>query len=334
MGLRTEAWGWSQNLRIATRAVVLLFPAVGALLLLPSAQATIQTPAAPRSAPAQIYTWIGNTPGWNRKLHVSGYRLGCNIGQPQGCVREASQAVAKDGIRKIFISMAMVHVQTPLDALAYSRLSVSHPFIVEVGFDDFVDRYQDLFGHPGFDPQAWLLKVVRNIKAYNPKLAFGITLYEDELDSPYLHPPYLPNAVARDIGYVHLYLHYRADAPRYSEYVKETKRLFPQAKIIAGMYPYDRISYIPCAPNGSHAACSPREEVQLYEEALRTAVKLLKEGRIEGIEFYPGFFGKTATWPGWKNSDYCAAKDVKQCIEITRMMRDKTASILSAALGG
>src|ERR1700739_1022995 len=29
-----------------------------------------------------IYTWIGNTPEWNRKMHVSGYRMGCNPSDP------------------------------------------------------------------------------------------------------------------------------------------------------------------------------------------------------------------------------------------------------------
>src|SRR5258708_7847358 len=27
-----------------------------------------------------IYTWIGNTPEWNRKMHVAGYRMGCDAG--------------------------------------------------------------------------------------------------------------------------------------------------------------------------------------------------------------------------------------------------------------
>lgn len=322
-----------QKLGIASKSITLFsLLTCGVLLLQPAKCASAASPSAlPRD---QIYTWIGNTEIWNHKLHVTGYRLGCDVGDPQGCVGEAAQAVRNEGIQKIFLSMAMIPGQTPLDALAYSRLSASRPYIVEAGFDDFVDRYQNLFGHKDFDPQAWLLTVLRNIKADNPRLAFGITLYEDEIHSPYLRPPYLPAEVAKNIGYIHLYLHYRMDASHYSEYVKETQQMFPNAKIIAGMYPYDRIHYISCAPDSPHTACTPDQEVQLYESALRTAAKLLKDGRITGIEFYPGFFGKAAAWPGWRNPDYCSPRHVAQCITITRQMRQATASILKAELGG
>jgi len=318
--------------RCAIGMVWFLLPGMCALLSLPPALAAARRPP-PRLADAHIYTWIGNTRPWDRRLHVSGYRLGCDTGDPQGCVREASQAVAQEGLSQIFLSMFMDPRRTVDDARAYSRLSLSHPYLVEAGFDDFVDRYQNLFGRPGFDPVSWLRSVVRAVKSDNANLAFGITLYEDELDSPYLRPPYLPADVARSVGYVHLYLHYRTDAPYYALYVERTKRLFPQARVIAGLYAYDRIDYIPCAPAKPHAACAPGEEIQLYQQALSAAAQMMKDGRIAGIEFYPGFFGREAEWGGWKHPDYCAPARVAQCIDDTHTMREKTVAVLSAALG-
>src|SRR5580658_1382234 len=122
-------------------------------------------PKLPESPNPPIYTWIGNTPEWDRKLHVAGYRMGCDTGDPQGCVGDASQAVAEEGLRQIFLSMAMDPQRTLSDAREYSRLSVSHPFIAEVGFDDFEDRYEGLFEQAGFDAPSWLRNVVRAVKA-------------------------------------------------------------------------------------------------------------------------------------------------------------------------
>jgi hypothetical protein len=287
----------------------------------------------PRSiADAPIYTWIGNIPAWNRKMHVSGYRMGCDDGDPQGCVKEATEVVEQEGIAHIFLSMPVDAKRTPGDALVYSRLSVSRPFIAEVGFDDFVGRYGKLFFRPGVDPPSWLREVIHNVKSANPQLAFGITLYEDELDSPIVRAPDLPSDLARSVDYVHLFLHYRTDAPRFAEYVALTKELFPNAKVIAGLYAYDRINYIPCAPSNSRP-CTRSEEIRLYQKAVSIAAQLLKEGRVAGIEFYPGFFGKENAWDGWKQPDYCSPSRVAKCIENTRAMRQSTLQTLSVAMG-
>jgi hypothetical protein len=281
---------------------------------------------------AHIYTWIGNTPAWNRKLHVSGYRMGCDAGDPEGCVRDAAQAVAQSHLKTIFLSMFIDPAHTLSDARVYSLLSLSYPFIAEAGFDDFVGRYDKLIPRPGFDPPSWLREVVHNVKAENPNLGFGITVYEDELDSPYLRPPALPADVARNVDFVHFFLHYRTDAARYAGDVDRVKALFPHAKIIAGIYAYDRINYIPCSPANARP-CSPDEEIGLYKQALSIDASLLKQGRIAGIEFYPGFFGKENEWGGWKHSDYCSPERVQQCIENTLTMRKSTLDILGAAMG-
>jgi hypothetical protein len=278
-----------------------------------------------------IYTWIGNTPEWNRKIHVSGYRMGCDAGDPRGCVREATEAVQQNGFRRVFLSMFVDERRAPRDAREYSLLSISHPFIAEIGFDDFVDRYEKLFSRPGLDPSSWLRGVIRSIKRHNVHLGFGITLYEDELDAPLLRSPHLPTDLARSVDYVHLFLHYRSDAPHFSEYIQRSRTLFPNAKIIAGLYAYDRVDYIQCSPSNERA-CTPREEIQLYKQAVTIVARMLKESRIEGIEFYPGFFGKENEWGGWKRRAYCSRRRVQECIADTRVMRQSTVEALVAAM--
>ncbi len=324
-----ERWG------IAASAALGIMLGAGALqphcLLGETAATKVERPSTTANN-ALIYTWIGNTPAWDRKLHVSGYRMGCDDGDPQGCVRDATGVVEQEGLTRVFLSMPVDAQLTPGDAREYSRLSVSHPFIAEAGFDDFVGRYGKLFSRSGIDPPQWLRGVVNNVKADNVRLAFGITLYEDELDSPYLRAPQLPTDVAQSVDYVHLFLHYRADAPQYPEYVEQAKQLFPRAKIIAGLYAYDRVNYIPCAPT-SQQPCAPTEEIRLYKQAVSIAAHLLKDRRIVGIEFYPGFFGKENEWGGWRHADYCSPKRVQECIENTRTMRKNTVSILGAEFG-
>jgi hypothetical protein len=73
--------------------------------------------------------------------------------------------------------------------------------------------------------------------------------------------------------------------------------------------------------------------MQFYMQAVNIDAQLLKEGSIDGIEFYPGFFGKEKEWGGWKNAGYCSPKRVQECIENTRVMRQKTVEALHAAIG-
>jgi hypothetical protein len=162
-------------------------------------------------------------------------------------------------------------------------------------------------------------------------MAFGITVYEDQLDSPYLRAPAVPTQLAQQVGYVHLYLHYRADAAHFSQYVAQAKALFPRSQVIAGLYAYDRIDYIPCSPE-SKLPCSTDQEIHLYEQAISVAAQLLKQGVISGIEFYPGFFGRENEWPGWKHEDYCAQSRRAQCLENTHIMREKTVEVLNTTL--
>lgn len=280
----------------------------------------------------RIYTWIGNTATWDRKLRVSGYRMGCDSGDPDGCVRDVTGAARENGLTSVFLSLFEDPAHTAADARALSHLSLAQPSVTEVGFDDFVGRYWKLFDRPGFDPPTWLREVVHNLKESNPNLGFGITLYEDDLDSPFLRSPRLPSDIAQRVDFVHLYLHYRTDALQLPTYVVQARALFPNAKVIVGLYAYDRIDYIPCAAN-SHRPCTQQEETQLYSRAITIAAQMLKDGRIAGIEFYPGFFGKEAEWSGWKHQDYCAPGRVEECIRNTVVMRENTVVILQKTFG-
>ena len=133
-------------------------------------------------------------------------------------------------------------------------------------------------------------------KATNPNLRFGVTIYEDELENPsqhFLDNAHVPASIKARIDDVHLYLHYRENAPKYPGYVRLATTLFPNAKVIAGSYPYDRIDYIPCG-EGSQSKCTASQEVELFDQSLRAQAQLVASGAVTAIEFYPGFFGKPA----------------------------------------
>ncbi len=277
-----------------------------------------------------IITWASNTKGWNRKLHVSGYRIGCS-GNALRCFHRAQVDVKRDEIGQIVISMPLKPQVALRDALEYSALSRSDPFLAAVGFDDFVDRDQHLLLSPDPDIPGFLESIVSNVRRKNRQLKFGITLYEDELGSRFLRPPLLPQSVARSVGYVSLYLHYREDAKAFPVYVQEVRSLFPNARILAGSYAYDRVDYIPCGRTGNDK-CTPTQDIALYKESIRIQAKMLRDGKVDGIEFYPGFFGKVAQWPHWREPDICASARRRQCIADTRIMRRAAVAVLSSYL--
>jgi hypothetical protein len=316
-----------------TRSAVFL--AICAILLVPRPSigqtSTAISKAAVRSS-QDIYTWAENTPAWNQRLHITGYRIGCAAGEAESCFKEGLQMAQKAHINKIIVSMELDSSRAANDALTYSQLSLSHPSLIEVTFDDFVDRYGLLLNKDNAPPPSWLSTVIQNVKGKNPSLQFGITLYEDEMDSPYLKPPYLLSSVARSIDDVHLYIHYRTHAPDIPLYVQKAKSIFPNAHIIVGSYAYDRLNYIPCEPSVSQP-CSAAQEIQLYKQSIAIEAKLLKQGQVAGIEFYPGFFGMEKQWQGWRHPDYCDHDRLQQCVDDTLEMRQVAAETLRTTMG-
>jgi hypothetical protein len=281
--------------------------------------------------PWTITTWAHNTDAWNRKLHVSVYRFGCST--VAECLEDGEESLQRQNILEIVASMPMKNPEVmTTDAREYSLISQTNPFLIEVSFDDFVDRYQRLFfsGETGTSPV--LETVLQNVKSANPNLKFGITLYEDELGSSFLRPPRLPLAVAERMNTVRLYIHYRMDAQHYPEYVQQAKALFPNAQIVAGSYAYDRVDYIPCSPS-SRAPCSPEQDIAFYQQSIQIQADLLKQGAVAGIEFYPGFFGLEERWQSWNDPEICKPARRQQCIDDTKAMRREALTVLDSTLG-
>ena len=61
-----------------------------------------------------------------------------------------------------------------------------------------------------------------------------------------------------------LFPHYRKERKSVTDYIAEAKRAFPNAKVILGIYAYDRREYLPCSAD-IHVPCSNEEEIDLFE---------------------------------------------------------------------
>jgi hypothetical protein len=164
--------------------------------------------------------------------------------------------------------------------------------------------------------------VIAATRSENPNLAFGGTIYEDGLTHAVLTSAVLPAALRAQIQFVHLYVHYREDAPNFAANVATAKTIFPNAKIIAGAYPYDRINYLPCAYKGT-VECTAAQEQSLYKELLQTQMSLLSEGTIYGVEFFFGYFGDPQNWGGWTTQTHaCDASRLSQCYANTEVLKE------------
>lgn len=67
--------------------------------------------------------------------------------------------------------------------------------------------------------------------------------------------------------------------------------------------------------------CTNSEEKDYFKQTLDIQVQLLKEGKIDGLELFPGYFGKEATlYPPTRSDLTC--KDSQRCTQNTIFMRD------------
>jgi hypothetical protein len=263
----------------------------------------------------QVITWGPNTPEWNQKLHVTGMRLGCSD-SPGSCMKEAG-AASREGL-EIFLAVPL-KVDTAGYGSEYARLSRSTPSVAEIGVDDFTGQYHRLLTSRVSEPATVLNSLIEGVKSDGSQLKFGATIYEDELQLPELSDPKLPAAVRAKFDIVHLYLHYRSNGAMTPEYVEQARKLFPNAKIILGVYAYDRISYIPCR-KGVATPCSKQEELDYLAIALDADIALVKAGAASGLEFYPGSFGREDQWSGWDKPDICPARK-QECVDNTKELR-------------
>lgn len=278
-----------------------------------------------KNAKKNVITWGGNTSEWNRTLGLDAVRMGCSSA-PEGCIAAAETLRRTQRASKVFLAIRLDMTRTLSEARQYSRLSLSHPFLYEVGFDDFVSqcRKQRLATQA---LSLLLREVARELKAENPKLRLGITLYTDQLDSRRFPLAQLDEGFRRSVDYVHLYSHYRRRPESLPESARHAKRIFPKAEIIAGIYAYDRRDYLPCA-EGKKQLCSNQEEMELFEQSLREGMAMLEEGEANWIEFYPGAFGLEEKWGGWESPRSCRDGRRKECVQNTKQMRETVRQVM------
>jgi hypothetical protein len=260
-----------------------------------------------------VITWGENTGEWNRKLGVNAIREGCS-GTPTDCINEVKSQKRK----KIFLSILLKTAIPGNYGAQYGLLARQAPSLVSIGADDFVGQYERLFLNGFSDPPSALNSLIAGIKGGDRNMGFGLTIYEDDLQSPYLSDTKFPADARARVDYVHLYMHYRVDTPNTAEYVEEARKIFPNAKVILGVYAYDRISYLPCAKGGQ--PCTAQQEQDYLRQGLGADFRLLQSGDAAGIEFWPGSFGKIADWKGWDEARICPGRRA-ECVENTEQMR-------------
>jgi hypothetical protein len=269
--------------------------------------------------PNKVISWGENSPEWNRTLHLGAVRLGCSD-PPSSCAESAQKAAQSQGVDKAFLAILLKADQTPAYSSEYSQLSLSHAALYEVGFDDFVGQAErQKLPLPAMS--ALLVGISRQLKAVNPKLNLGITVYEDELYSSRFPLADLDEQFRKSVNFVHLYPHYRNEAQSFAASVQLAAKIFPAAKIIAGIYAYDRRDYLPCSATNS-TPCTNDEEIRLFAQSFKERLGMFQNSSVDWIEFYPGNFGSEAEWKLWRQSHICRAERVQECVQNTKAMRE------------
>ena len=299
---------------ISARIAAISFAAL--LLILASARGA--------QIPNKVITWGANAPEWNRILHLGGMRMGCSSA-PAGCVDYAEHLVKSQGAGNAFVAILLNRGTVVSYAREYSQLSMSHPSLYEIGFDDFVSQCEKLKLDPS-SLSGLLRDLARELKSANPNLHLGITVYEDELTSSRFPLTQLDDQFRKSVDFIHLYPHYRKEEQSFSTSVQQAIQIFPQAKIVAGNYAYDRRDYLPCARGA--APCSNQEEINLFAQALKERLALLGSSNVAWIEFYPGNFGNENQLDQWKDPRSCHQERVQECANNTKAMREAVRQIL------
>jgi hypothetical protein len=298
--------------------------AIGLLLLL-TAGALLS--ARPKSG-FMVITWGGNSPEWNRTLHVSGIRIGCS-GAPSSCIQQVDEMAASQHVSSVFLGILLNPANVATNAVTFGNLALSHPDLAEVGFDDFVSQCEKT--HLGPSELSSLVQTfASNLKSRSAKVQFGATIYQDQLITGEFGHLQLSDAARQSIDIVHLFPHYRKERKSVVDYVAEAKRVFPNAKIILGVYAYDRREYLPCEA-GTHTACSSEEEVNLFDQVFHEDLKIASSGGVAGIEFFPGNFGGEDSWKGWSYSRACKEGERAVCVQNTVAMRDRVRQAMNDA---
>jgi hypothetical protein len=278
------------------------------------------------SQPKLVITWGGNTPAWNKKLHLNAIRIGCSSA-PAGCVQAAQKIASQAHVDKVFLAILLTPSSASY-AQQYSALSAAKPVLYSVGFDDFVNQIDKLHTSPA-NTASMISRFINNLKSANPSLHFGVTVYEDELSSPELTAPEMADVLSHT-DFVHLFVHYRQDGPDFANSVSTAKKLFPNAQIIAGSYPVDRIHYLPCSRT-AHTPCTTEQEISLFDQTFDQQLRLLQDGTVAGIEFYPGDFGEIDQAGLWRDPRSCLPGKLPDCLANSQQMQSYVGKKLSNA---
>jgi hypothetical protein len=284
-------------------------------------------PVAAQTKP-NIMSWGENVSSWNTALGITAMREACGD-EPITCEPYLDNLAALSNVKTYYVSFPLDPSTSVSWAQQYSTLSLTHKEMVEIGFDDFVGRIEDdQIAGTLPNPASFVADVLAAAKSENPNLAFGVTIYEDSLTHTALTS--LPLSVRGAIQFVHLFEHYREDASNYTANVATAKSLFPNAKIIAGAYPYDRINYIPCAFGGT-VECTASQEQSYYQELLQTQANMVKAGTVYGLEFFFGYFGDPQNWTGWTTqTNACLSSRLSQCYANSTILQNITLQVLQA----
>lgn len=262
---------------------------------------------------------------WNKRLGVNATRGSCNL-SPEACMKQAEDLMRGQQTNQFYRNL-QEDPNTILSYAAYdSQASVTDPRLVEVALDDFTDHFNGWCKTPKVRCDQLLAQVIATSKSKNKNLKFGLTLYEDQLSSLFANPHFTP-ALRAQIDLVHLYIHQRQNGPRYASYVAQVKQNLPNAQVIAGAYPFDRVDYIKCG-NGP---CSAAQEQNYYKQTLQIQLNLLKDGSVVGLELYPGYFGREDKWPHWNEANICSPNRKQECIDSTKAMDQVTVQMLNQA---
>jgi len=158
------------------------------------------------------------------------------------------------------------------------RYSAGVNNVIAVSQDDF----RDWWVHYAKRNVKILEAVSGKINKINPKLMYGATIYENDLDKLSAKEW---KEIAKYINLVHFYLHQRPTVNDYDRYLDLVQTYFPKAKIILGIYHYDRIAY-------ERRIATTKQEMGLFTKQLNVCFNKLSDDNIIGIEFYPGRLGK------------------------------------------
>jgi|GEM_PF-1529655 len=237
-----------------------------------------------------------------------------------------------------------------------SQIRKEEPMVYELGLDDFLSKFSNAF-RAGTVTAETMDKLIDDVKSASD-LKFGITLYDDDLltgsiaffdmdDDPngdqdsstvnHLNPKFKAG-----VDVVHLYPHYRKFTSRMPEAIELAKQIFPNAKIFLGSYPIDRIDYIGCNYDpvlANRIPCTQQEEMDLFKQSFDTSTRLLREGEIDSLEFWPAYFGLEQQWPYYAepgtgtestniNFDGKYCKDRTRCLNNTAEIRQSVLSTL------